>query len=238
VDISYYRYNFKRKPVGFGCSLAMLDSILKNLMQGITVIEDEFGAVNKIISKQAGIYANSSGKKVCYLEPPESSSPKLAGFPDNAFELPGDTQNSFELHENMENSGGSQKNTVIYRTDQRFLPLEELKFDLIVFDSFSSYAFGMSEKEIVDFMEEIVRLSRQGKSFVLASESQMLTDRVNAYIRATVDTVIIIRSEINQGKINRILYIPKMIGTKPLDRVIKITVEDEGVDIDTREFVG
>lgn len=87
-------------------------------------------------------------------------------------------------------------------------------------------------------MEEIVRLSRQGKSFVLASESGMLSDRINAYIRATVDTVIMIRSEINQGKINRILYIPKMFGTKPLDRVIKITVEDDGVDIDTREFVG
>ena len=216
----------------------MLDSILKNLMQGITVIEDEFGAVNKIISKQAGTYANSFGKKVVYLEPPGSSNPKLAGFSGNGFELPEDAGNGFAIPENVENSGPSQKNTVIYRTDQRFLPLEELKFDLIVFDSFSSYAFGMTEKEVVEFMEEIVRLSRQGKSFVLASESGMLSDRINAYIRATVDTVIMIRSEINQGKINRILYIPKMFGTKPLDRVIKITVEDDGVDIDTREFVG
>jgi len=206
----------------------MLDSILKNLLQGITLIEDEFGAVNKIISKQIGTYANSFGKKVCFLEPPESNNPNLTGFSDSGFELP----------EDVENSGASQKNTVVYRTDQRFLPLEELKFDLIVFDSFSSYAFGMTEKEVVEFMEEIVRLSRQGKSFVLTSESGMLTDRINAYIRATVDSVIMVRSDISQGKINRVLYIPKMIGTKPLDRVIKITVEDDGVDIDTREFVG
>jgi KaiC/GvpD/RAD55 family RecA-like ATPase len=216
----------------------MLDSILKNLMQGITIIEDEFGAVNKIISKQAGTYANSSGKKVCYLEPPGSSNPKLAGFAENGFELPEGAGNGFIIPDSLENSGGSQKNTVIYRTDKRFLPLEELKFDLIIFDSFSSYAFGMTEKEIVEFMEEIVRLSRQGKSFILASEAGMLSDRINAYIRAIADTIIMIRSEINQGKINRILYIPKMFGTKPLDRVVKITVENDGVDIDTREFVG
>ncbi|MDA4111413.1 MAG: hypothetical protein OK439_02660 [Thaumarchaeota archaeon] len=206
----------------------MLDSILKNLLQGITLIEDEFGAVNKIISKQVGAYATTSGKNVCFLEPPESNNPSLTGFPENGFELP----------EGIENSGVSQKNTVVYRTDQRFLPLEELKFDLIVFDSFSSYVFGMAEKEVVDLMEEIVRLSRQGKSFVLTSESGMLTERVNGYIRATVDSVIIVKSDVAQGKINRVLYIPKMIGTKPLDHMIKITVEDDGVSIDTREFVG
>jgi hypothetical protein len=29
-----------------------------------------------------------------------------------------------------------------------------------------------------------------------------------------------------------------MIGTKPMDRLVKITIEDAGVDVDTREFVG
>jgi hypothetical protein len=213
----------------------MLDPILKYLLQGITVIEDEFGAVNKIISKQVGAYAQTSGKKVVFLEPPQSSNPKLSGFSENQFEFP---DNGFDAPANVENSDGAQKNTVVYRTDQRFLPLEELKFDLIVFDSFSNYAFGMSEKEVVEFMEEIARLSHQGKTFVLTSESGMLTERVNAYIRSNADTVIMVKSEITQGKINRVLYIPKMLGTRPLDRVVKITVEESGVDIDTREFVG
>ena len=66
----------------------MLDPILKYLLQGITVIEDEFGAVNKIISKQAGTYAQTSGKKVVFLEPPQSSNPKLSGFSENEFEPP------------------------------------------------------------------------------------------------------------------------------------------------------
>jgi archaellum biogenesis ATPase FlaH len=118
------------------------------------------------------------------------------------------------------------------------MPLEQLKFDLIVFDSFSSYVFGMSEKEVVDLVQEIARLSKQGKSFALTCEAAMLSERVIAYIRAAVDSLIIVRTEIAQNKISRTLYIPKMLGTKPMDRVIKITVENEGVDIDTREFVG
>jgi KaiC/GvpD/RAD55 family RecA-like ATPase len=200
-------------------------------MQGITLIEDDYGAVNRIISKQLGTYANNSGKKVCFLEPPESNSANnvAGGYPDNGFEIP---------QEALENSGGAQKNTVVYRTEERYLPLEELKFDIIIFDSFSTYVFGMSEKEVVDLMDEILRLARQGKSFVLTSESPMLTDRVNAYIRSAADTIIKVREEIGQNKINRWLYIPKIMGGKPLDRIMKITIEDNGVDIDTREFVG
>ena len=210
----------------------MLDPILKYLVQGISVIEDEYGAINRIMSKQVGSYGETNGKKVCFLEPPSSS--VLSGVNSqeyNGFEMP--TDNGMVL-----NSGGDQKNTVIYRTEERYLPLEELKFDIIVFDSFSTYIFGKPENEVVDLMEEIRRISRQGKSFVLTTESQMLSDRINAYIRSSVDTVIIVKADIALNKVNRYLYIPKMIGSKPLDRIVKITIEDTGVDIDTREFVG
>ena len=220
----------------------MLDSILKQVVDGVTLIEDEFGAVNKIISRQIGNYASSSGRKVCFLEPPQrdtsgegfasSDSTSSSSHGDSSFDLP------TEELVNTSSSGGSQKNAVIFRTDQRYLPLEELKFDLIIFDSFSSYLFGKSDKEVVDLMEEIARLSRGGKSFVLTSESGMLKDQVAAYIRASVDTVLIVRNEISQNKVNRVLYIPKIRTSKPPDRVIKITIEDEGVEIDTREFVG
>ncbi len=214
----------------------MLDPILKGLMKGITMIEDDFGAVNMIISKQLGNYAVTNGKKVCFLEPPAASGGNSSPMaPDggnfNEFEMPSE--------EELENAGsGAQKNAVVYRTEERYLPLEQLKFDLIVFDSFSTYVFAMSEKEVVDLMEEIVRLSRQGKTFVLTCEAPMLSERVIAFIRATVDSLIIIKTEINQNKVLRSLYIPKMMGTKPLDRLVKITIEEDGVDIDTREFVG
>ncbi len=212
----------------------MLDPLLKNLLQGITVIEDEFGSINRMISKQLGAYAVTNGKKVCFLEPPSTSgvSSVLGSAGEfTGFEMPSD--------ETLENTGAAaQQNSVVYRTEERYLPLEQLKFDMIVFHSFSSYVFAMSEKEVAELMEEIVRLSRQGKSFVLTSETPMLNDRVNAYIRASSDTVIIVRVEIGQNKINRTLYIPKMFGVKTLDRLIKVTVEDDGVDIDTREMIG
>lgn len=209
----------------------MLDPILKHLLQGVTLIEDEYGAINRIFARQLGAFAKTSGKNVLFLEPPSSAS--LAGRSGEAFE-------GFESvsEQSLENSGAAQKNTVVYRSEERYLPFEELNFDLIVFDSFSSYIFAMSEKEIVDLMEEIVRLSKKGKSFVLTSESPMLSERVNAFIRANSDSVIIVRAEIAQNKVNRTLFIPKMIGTRPMDRVVKITVEEDGVDIDTREFVG
>jgi hypothetical protein len=210
----------------------VLDPILKNLMQGITVIEDEYGSVNRIISKQLGAFAEANGKKkVCFLEPPSSSTISVPnGGEYDGFDMPPE--------EAVLNSGGDQKNTVIYRTQDRYLPLEELKFDLIVFDSFSSYIFGMSEKEVVDLMDEIRRLSRKGKTFALTVESQMLSDRVLAYLRSIADSLIIVKSDVNQNKINRYLVVPKILGQKPMDRIVKITIEDTGVDIDTREFVG
>jgi KaiC/GvpD/RAD55 family RecA-like ATPase len=214
----------------------MLDPILKHLLRGVTLIEDEYGAVNKIISRQLGAYAKTNGKNVLFLETP--SSQETTGDEGSA------GLEGFEMvpEEALENTGAAQKNAVVYRaetkTEQRYLPFEELNFDLIVFDSFSSYIFTMSDKEVADLMEEIVRLSKQGKSFVLTSEYPMLSDRISAYVRAKADSLIIVRAEIAQNKVNRMLYVPKMIGTKPMDRVVKITVEEEGVDIDTREFVG
>jgi hypothetical protein len=220
----------------------LIESIIKNLVDGVTLIEDEFGSVNKILSRQIGSFASTAGRKVCFLEPPDrnfggggaggvsnSPVPGMSSFPDSSFDVPA---------EDLENTGLSLKNSVVFRTDQRYLPLEELKFDLIIFDSFSNYIFGKSDKEVSDLMDEIARLSRGGKSFVLTSETGMLSDRVNAYVRAVVDTVIIVKTEIAQYKVNRLLYIPKMKGAKPLDHVIKITIEEGGVDIDTREFVG
>ena len=212
----------------------MLDPVLKNLLKGITLIEDDFGVVNRIISKQLGAYALKNGKKVCFLEPPTSSgeSPSSPGEGGefSGLEVPTETV--------LENSSGAQKNAVIYRTEERLVPLEQLNFDLIVFDSFSSYVFALTEKEVVDLMQEIARLSKQGKSFALTCETPMLEERVISYIRANVDSLILVRAEIGQNKINRTLYIPKMLGMKPLDHVVKITIEDDGVDIDTREFVG
>ena len=66
----------------------------------------------------------------------------------------------------------------------------------------------------------------------------MLSDQVNGYLRASVDSLIIVKSEITQNRINRMLFIPKLKGAKQLDKLVKITIEDDRVEVDSREFVG
>ncbi len=217
----------------------MLEDILTNLLQGITVIEDEVGSVNKVLANQIGTFAKASGKTVCYLEPPGVTNP--------ASVVEQEAQNSSgKMFDSLRVGGGDtgatssqQSNRTVYEADPRYLPLEDLKFDLVIFESFSSYVFGKSDHEVVDLVDEIVRLSKGGNmAFILTSESGMLNERVNAYIRSTADSVIVSRTDINQSRINRTLFIPKLRGTKPPDKLIKITIEDGGIEIDTREFVG
>jgi hypothetical protein len=242
----------------------MLDNILKNLLNGVSLIEDEFGSVNKILSRQIGAYATTSGRKVCFLVPPDREHlPANSNRGTLAFERQalGNDSTYDEGNESNDNDdddgsstaqlldsspssslGGAQGNAVVFRaTDERYLPLQELKFDLVIFESFSSFLFGKTDGEVVELMGEIMGLSRGGNkmSFVLTSESGMLKDEVNAYIRASVDTVIIVKTEIVQNRVNRLLYIPKIYNSRPPDHVIKITIDDEGrIDVDTRELVG
>lgn len=206
---------------------------MKNLLTGTTLIEDEFGAVNRLLSKQISEFASSSGKTVCFLEQNgtarfnDEESSKLSDY------------GSHEPTENIESSGTGLSNSVVFSTEEKYFPLEKLDFDLIVFQSFSSYLFGRSDQDVVNVIQEIINLAADGKrSFILTSENLMLSDRVNGYLRASVDSLIIVRSEITQGRINRTLFIPKLKGGKQYDRLIKITMDEDRVEVDTREFVG
>jgi KaiC/GvpD/RAD55 family RecA-like ATPase len=59
-----------------------------------------------------------------------------------------------------------------------------------------------------------------------------------ARLRSIADGLIIVRSDIQGSKIGRFLYIPKLKGARPSDRLVKFTVEDAGVQVDTRELIG
>jgi hypothetical protein len=50
--------------------------------------------------------------------------------------------------------------------------------------------------------------------------------------------LIIIKTEPAAERVNRMLYIPRMVGEGPLDKLIRITVDGAGVQEDTREYVG
>ena len=50
--------------------------------------------------------------------------------------------------------------------------------------------------------------------------------------------LIVIKTELAAERVSRMLYIPKMVGEEPLDKLIKITVDGAGVQESTREYVG
>ncbi|MGA2665482.1 MAG: hypothetical protein ABSF83_11100 [Nitrososphaerales archaeon] len=207
----------------------MLDRLLANALEGVTVIEDETGAISKIIAKQMGSYVRASGKKVLFL------SLEGDGQSAAAREITGQ-RSGLRLDELS--GGGIAAGTQFYGRSQKYVFLEGLTQDTVIIEAFSTYLFDKTEKEVIDLIKHIARLAKQKKSFIITYDKGLLTDRVAAYLRATADSVIIVRTELTADRVTRMLYIPKMRDSRPIDHLIKITIDQAGVQIDTREFVG
>jgi hypothetical protein len=207
----------------------LLDQIMRTSMQGLTLIEEDIGAVSNIIAKQIGDYGSSVGKKVCFLTIAERSEPiqkkELIGVRSNSGQSQFDEGNFLE------------QSTVALKAGP-FLSLEELDFDLVIFESFSTYLFERTDREIAELLDEMRRLASLGRGFVLTAETPMFSTRVSSYIRSRVDNIFIIKTDVSADKVSRLLYIPKMKDTKPMERLVKFTIEEGGIQIDTREFVG
>jgi archaellum biogenesis ATPase FlaH len=123
-------------------------------------------------------------------------------------------------------------------SELEYFPLEKLKFDVIIIESFSSYLFGKSESEVIELTHDIRLLADQQRCFVILIESSVLDSKVAAYLRSISDNVIIVKTELNDNRIDRSLYIPKMRNGRVFDKLLKITVEQDNIEIDTREYVG
>jgi len=208
----------------------MLDQILKASCQGITLIEEEIGSVSPILTRQIGTYGVAIGKKVCFLTLSEEKSEtaqqrEMIGIRVGAAR---DARGSDLVDESA----------IALKSDSGLLNLEDLEFDLIVFEFFSSHIFDKTDGELIEMLGEMRRLASQGRSFVLTSEGQIISPKANAYIRAIADNIIIIKTELARDKIDRLLYIPKMKGIRPMDKLVKFTLSENGIEIDTREFVG
>jgi len=197
----------------------MLDQLAKSILVGTTLIEEDIRSVSSLISKQIASFASTSGKKVCYM---------TTGTKDEVMAV----SKKFNLNMTScidELNGGSLPTKA--QDDWQ-------SADVIVIDSFSVFTFNKTEKEIIELINEISRGAKEGKTFVLTYESKMLDTRVDAYLKSMVDTIISVKTEINGNKIARLLYIPKLKGGRPYDKLVKFTVESDGVQIDTRETIG
>jgi KaiC/GvpD/RAD55 family RecA-like ATPase len=208
----------------------MLDRILKNALEGITVIEEETGSVANILSKQMGGFAKAEGRKV------------------GSISL--ETQEIEELERAVSGiQGASGMEELVTRKRRRGLQItgdgEEhcligiLDYDLILMESLSTYLFDKSEKQAVDLINRIRKLARvEKKAFIITFDKGLVSNRLASFLEATADSVIVIHTEITSDRITRMLYIPKMKDSRPPERLIKITIDENGLQVDTREFVG
>lgn len=202
----------------------MLERVIHDSLHGITLVEEDVGAINRILSRQIAESARASGMKVVFLtlvdeETLPAELPEISSTVDGE-EIAKQVGERFRVRE--------QKQSV----------LESLDFDMMVIDSFSSYFVDKTDGDAVELMREIEQLSKQGKSFVIVYEKGILSARANAYLHSVADNLIIVRTEIVGERVNRMLYVPKILGEEPLDKLIKITVGGSTVQEDTREFIG
>lgn len=209
----------------------MLDRILRNAQSGVTVIEEESGSVSRILAKQLAGYAKAEGKRVAFLSFGTEDRPVLERNPKNG-EVAED-----ELEEVDEDIGTGS--SVFYTTLNQYSFFKGMKYQVIVIDSFSTYLFDKSEKEAQEAIKQIAKISRdEQKNFIITYDRALLSERTAAFLNAVADTVIVVKVDLTVDRVTRMLYVPKLKDSKPMDRLIKITLDDSGVQVDTREFVG
>ena len=207
----------------------MLDRDLKNALQGLTVIEEDVGSVSRILARQLGGYAKASGRRVVALsltdEDPQDVATESERMRDGA------TTRDV-------GSRGIGPGAQVFGGGLITVLLGDPSYDLMVVEGFSSFLFDKTDREVVDSVRQMTRLADQGKSFIVTFDSKLVGEKTAAYIRAAADTVILVKTELVGNRIDRMLYVQKMKDSLPTDRLIKITVDETGIQVDTREFVG
>jgi hypothetical protein len=207
----------------------MLDKDLKNALQGLTVIEEEVGSVGRILARQLGGYAKAAGRRVVFLslnvEDPQDVASESERMRDRA------TTRDVE-------SRGISPGAQVFGGGLMTMLLGGATYDLMVVEGFSGFLFDKTDREVVDSVRQMTRLADQGKSFIVTFDSNLVGEKTAAYIRAAAHTVILVKTELIGTRINRMLYVQKMKDALPMDRLIKVTVDQAGIQVDTREFVG
>jgi len=208
----------------------MLDKDLKNALHGLTVIEEDIGSVSRILARQLGGYAKAAGRRVVVL------SLTVQDPQDTAAEAQR-MQEGMTTRE-MGNRGVSPGAQVFGGGFMTVLLGGGTGYDLMVVEGFSGFLFDKTDREVAENIRQMTRLADQGKSFIVTFDSNLVGEKTAAYIRASADTVILVKTEVVSTRIDRMLYVQKMRDSLPSDRLIKITVDEAGVQVDTREFVG
>ena len=191
----------------------MLDRILKNALEGITVIEEETGSVANILSKQMGGFAEVEGKKIGSISLEESE-----------IQIPNGDLTEIKGASGLEEivTRKRHRSPQIAGDDEEYGLLRALDYDLVIMNNLSTYLFDKSEKQAVDLISRIGKLARvEKKTFIITFDKGLVSNRLASFLQATADSVIVIHTEITSDRITRMLYIPKMKDSRPPERLIR-----------------
>jgi len=130
---------------------------------------------------------------------------------------------------------GSQK---LLGMGQRYAMRDNSEIDLVIIDGLSVYLYDKTVREVIDIVKLIVTQVRQKRAFIVPLEKSILGERTSSYLKAHADSVIVVRSEISADRVLRTLQLQKMRNTYPSDKLVKFTLDENGIQVDTREFLG
>ena len=177
-----------------------------------------------------GAYAEAGGKRVRHFSFEESG---LAGLAEDAA-LRGRLPEGQDIA--MERSGRTTQQ--LLGLGQRYVVRDNMDADVIIIDGLSVYLYDKTVREVIDVVKLIVSQVRQGRTFFVPLERTILGERTSSYLKAHADSVIVVRTEITADRVLRSLQLQKMRNSYPSDKLVKFTLDESGIQVDTREFLG
>lgn len=186
--------------------------------KSVVLVEEDSGCMKDYYAHKAAALSAGEGKKVVYLTAHLAEDIR-AGIRQYVLTLP----KTFAIVEGVQ-------------------PGDDLVSactgDLCVIDPFSSLTFDRSTGDLVKLLSDMREHSRKGTSILLVSDIGVLDPRHEQLVRSMADGVIRFVSVIEGDKIKRYMRVLKMRGSLPVDKMIPLTITDEGIQIDTRERLG
>jgi KaiC/GvpD/RAD55 family RecA-like ATPase len=111
--------------------------------------------------------------------------------------------------------------------------------DICIIDSFSSLFIHEELQSLTHALNALINLSREtNATFVLASDTGILSERAEKVVRSMVDGIIQFRTEYSADKISRYINIPKMKASIPPRKMMAYNITGQGIMVDNRERVG
>jgi len=186
--------------------------------QSIVLVEEESGCMKDFFAHKVAVTTAGEGKTVTYLTT-HYRDDIAHGLQRYAFTLP-------------------PKLSIAERVQPGENIAEKCSGDLCIIDPFSTLVLGRDSGELMHLMNGMKEQTRKGRSFLLVSDAGVLSPQQEHLVRALADGVIRFVAMAEGDKIKRYMYVLKMKGALPVDKMIPFTVTEEGLQIDTRERLG